>query len=355
MRFYVILVLVAAALAAGRVRLENVGRVDLRPGALTAQHRGAPVPQMACVGGSARSQAARVGPAACWPVGGSGTDTRWRCDAQVPAGTRLGAFDVVCEGWSGAGDPWVATGTCGLEYRLEVDAPPQTAPRGLTELEMAMSVFSTLSLVLVLVLCAAGGIVCLADCLAPPRRTTVRQHADGSRTTVHEEPARPPLRYTTRCRYDHPSELLCPSCDAWIFPDTPEYRRRYSRWSRPYDADLFSGFAGNVCHRPAWVSMPPRAREAAREYEPAGSGLGESRSRGPAPSAAEPLGGARSRAAPPAASSSGTGGSRSRGPRARSPSPAPASDDSIWSGWSDDSSGWGGSHTSSGTGGSRSR
>lgn len=43
---------------------------------------------------------------------------QWSCTASLPPQFKLGSTDVVCEGYSGADDPYVLKGSCGVEYRL---------------------------------------------------------------------------------------------------------------------------------------------------------------------------------------------------------------------------------------------
>jgi hypothetical protein len=43
---------------------------------------------------------------------------QWTCKADVPDYFKLGATDVICEGYSSSEDPYILTGSCGVEYRL---------------------------------------------------------------------------------------------------------------------------------------------------------------------------------------------------------------------------------------------
>lgn len=45
-------------------------------------------------------------------------DVQWTCTADLPAEFKLGATDVICEGYRNADDKWVLKGSCGVEYRL---------------------------------------------------------------------------------------------------------------------------------------------------------------------------------------------------------------------------------------------
>lgn len=45
-------------------------------------------------------------------------DVQWTCKASLPSEFKLGATDVVCEGYRDSDDKWVLKGSCGVEYRL---------------------------------------------------------------------------------------------------------------------------------------------------------------------------------------------------------------------------------------------
>lgn len=50
--------------------------------------------------------------------GYSDADVQWTCTASLPPEVKLGATDVVCEGFDSADDEAVLRGSCALEYRL---------------------------------------------------------------------------------------------------------------------------------------------------------------------------------------------------------------------------------------------
>lgn len=54
----------------------------------------------------------------CRNQGFDGRDYQWRCETQLPAGVELGPVQVSCEGFLAADDPYVTSGSCGLEYEL---------------------------------------------------------------------------------------------------------------------------------------------------------------------------------------------------------------------------------------------
>jgi hypothetical protein len=43
---------------------------------------------------------------------------QWTCKADTPDYFKLGATDVICEGYSSPDDPYILKGSCGVEYRL---------------------------------------------------------------------------------------------------------------------------------------------------------------------------------------------------------------------------------------------
>lgn len=45
-------------------------------------------------------------------------DVQWTCTAEIPPEFKLGATDVICEGYRNADDKWVLKGSCGVEYRM---------------------------------------------------------------------------------------------------------------------------------------------------------------------------------------------------------------------------------------------
>lgn len=45
-------------------------------------------------------------------------DIQWSCTADLPSEFKLGATDVICEGYRNADDKWILKGSCGVEYRL---------------------------------------------------------------------------------------------------------------------------------------------------------------------------------------------------------------------------------------------
>lgn len=101
------------------VLLSNIKSLTLRGDKMTTARRVAAVPQLNCVGGSARGLY-DVDTMRCTNSGSSyGTgDIEWTCKASLPPEFKLGSTDVICEGYSNSEDDYVLKGSCGVEYRL---------------------------------------------------------------------------------------------------------------------------------------------------------------------------------------------------------------------------------------------
>ncbi|KAB8349527.1 hypothetical protein FH972_023553 [Carpinus fangiana] len=101
------------------VQLSSIQALTFRKDALTTHRRVSAIPQLTCVGGSAHGlftpDAVRCQNAG---AGYSAADVEWTCTAALPPEFKLGATDVVCEGYDSSADEWVLKGSCGLEYRL---------------------------------------------------------------------------------------------------------------------------------------------------------------------------------------------------------------------------------------------
>lgn len=101
-----------------RVLLRDVSTITLREGQFTTGRRSAPVPQLKCVGGSARGRF-KPRAAQCFKQGYDGIDYQWKCTADMPSEYEFGAVTVTCEGFDYPEDPYILQGSCGLEYELE--------------------------------------------------------------------------------------------------------------------------------------------------------------------------------------------------------------------------------------------
>ncbi|KAH7727209.1 7 transmembrane protein 66 [Aphelenchoides avenae] len=102
----------------GRVLLRDVQALTLRRGDHTTGRRSSPVPQLQCVGGTAKGQfAPKV--VQCYNRGFDGVDVQWECKAELPAEFQFGKISVSCEGYDYPNDPYILAGSCGLKYELD--------------------------------------------------------------------------------------------------------------------------------------------------------------------------------------------------------------------------------------------
>jgi len=102
-----------------RVLLENVQVLTLHSGEWTTGRRSSAVPQLKCVGGSARQYANRIDAVQCTNSGSDGYDVQWKCETQMDSTVKFGKISVSCEGYDYPDDPYILAGSCGLEYTLE--------------------------------------------------------------------------------------------------------------------------------------------------------------------------------------------------------------------------------------------
>ncbi|KAJ5107674.1 Protein of unknown function DUF1183 TMEM66 [Penicillium angulare] len=103
------------------ILLSNVNTLTLRADSMTTSRRVSPIPQLNCVGPSKKicdlyqpdiMRCSNEG------YGYDEEDVQWTCEAPLPPEFKLGATDVVCEGYRNSNDNWVLKGSCGVEYRL---------------------------------------------------------------------------------------------------------------------------------------------------------------------------------------------------------------------------------------------
>eukprot|EP01114_Cavostelium_apophysatum_P021788 TRINITY_DN7691_c0_g1_i1.p1 TRINITY_DN7691_c0_g1~~TRINITY_DN7691_c0_g1_i1.p1 ORF type:complete len:342 (-),score=38.07 TRINITY_DN7691_c0_g1_i1:38-1063(-) len=115
------------------VLLEGIRALTLEQGKYTNARRVSAIPQLQCVGGSAKGRTEYFPTVVqCTNVGGDGSgDVQWKCEADLDSSVRFGRTDVSCEGYSHPDDPYVLKGSCGLEYTLELtEAGRQKANQG---------------------------------------------------------------------------------------------------------------------------------------------------------------------------------------------------------------------------------
>ncbi|KAM0804610.1 hypothetical protein BDR22DRAFT_799482 [Usnea florida] len=117
--FVVITSITAARRSAESVLLSQVKTLTLRKDLKTSHNRVPAVPQLKCVGGTAKGLY-EIDVLRCKNAGSSygDEDVQWTCAASLPSEFKLGSTDVICEGFSSPEDPYVLKGSCGVEYRL---------------------------------------------------------------------------------------------------------------------------------------------------------------------------------------------------------------------------------------------
>ena len=94
-----------------KILLSTVRSLTLRSDQKTAGRRLAPIPQLKCVGGDARGLY-EVDVMRCTNAGSDygDEDVAWTCTADMPRYFKLGATDVLCEGYSSPDDRYVLKG-----------------------------------------------------------------------------------------------------------------------------------------------------------------------------------------------------------------------------------------------------
>ncbi|KAL5444473.1 hypothetical protein PMIN06_008385 [Paraphaeosphaeria minitans] len=113
------LVAPALALRSDKVKLSKIQSLTLRKDAPTSHRRVSAIPQLKCIGGSARGRY-EVDVMRCKNSGADydDEDIQWTCTASLPEEFKLGSTDVICEGYDYPEDPYILKGSCGVEYRL---------------------------------------------------------------------------------------------------------------------------------------------------------------------------------------------------------------------------------------------
>ncbi|KEF58083.1 uncharacterized protein A1O9_06006 [Exophiala aquamarina CBS 119918] len=102
------------------VLLSKVSALTVRSGKQTASRRVKPVPQLQCVGPANICKLYAIDVMRCTNEGADydENNVQWSCKASLPEEFKLGATDVSCEGYLSSEDPYVLSGSCGVEYRL---------------------------------------------------------------------------------------------------------------------------------------------------------------------------------------------------------------------------------------------
>ncbi|KAJ5882522.1 uncharacterized protein N7529_001194 [Penicillium soppii] len=103
------------------ILLSNVQSLTLRAHRMTSSRRVSPIPQLSCAGPSQKiCNLYQPEVMRCTNQGYDydSEDVQWTCTADLPPEFKLGATDVICEGYRDADDKYVLKGSCGVEYRM---------------------------------------------------------------------------------------------------------------------------------------------------------------------------------------------------------------------------------------------
>ena len=111
--------LISARKSPQSLLLSDVKTLTLRKDLKTSHNRVPAVPQLKCIGGTAKGLY-EIDVLRCKNAGSSygDEDVQWTCTASLPPEFKLGGTDVICEGFASSEDPYVLKGSCGVEYRL---------------------------------------------------------------------------------------------------------------------------------------------------------------------------------------------------------------------------------------------
>ncbi|XP_053213042.1 store-operated calcium entry-associated regulatory factor-like [Panonychus citri] len=102
-----------------RIKLKDVQVLTLRKGKYTEARRSHRVPQLACVGGSARCSFIPE-TVQCYNRGWDGVTVNWECKADMDKKYSFGQLEVTCEGYDHPDDSYILAGSCGLEFSLNI-------------------------------------------------------------------------------------------------------------------------------------------------------------------------------------------------------------------------------------------
>ncbi|KAG0729562.1 Store-operated calcium entry-associated regulatory factor [Chionoecetes opilio] len=102
------------------VYLKTLEVLTLYSGKMTKGRRSSPVSQLECVsGGTAPCDAFRPRVVQCYNRGWDGEGVQWECKTDMDNAYRFGSIEVSCEGYEHRDDPYVLSGSCGLQYTID--------------------------------------------------------------------------------------------------------------------------------------------------------------------------------------------------------------------------------------------
>lgn len=117
-----VLALLAPALSLPRdaIHPSQIRSLTLRSHTTTTSRRLPPIPQLKCISPAPLCALHPIDVMRCTNQGAaySPSDVQWSCRAELPPELRLGATEVVCEGYDGPDDEYVLKGSCGVEYKV---------------------------------------------------------------------------------------------------------------------------------------------------------------------------------------------------------------------------------------------
>lgn len=106
-----------------RTLLADVQKLNFIQGSYSNSRRSSAILQLNCVGGTAKCDYYHLPKTVTCTNAGfhRGQDIEWRCEARFDNGYKFGEFQVSCEGYDYADDPYILKDSCGLEYELDFD------------------------------------------------------------------------------------------------------------------------------------------------------------------------------------------------------------------------------------------
>jgi len=148
------------------ILLQDIKELVFLKGAQTLSRRQPAIPQLECVGGSAKGSHEPVS-VRCVNIGH--LEPHWRCEATLEDTVQLGSSTVSCEGYRSNDDPYVLRGSCGLSYTLEYTHWGAYLG-GKAARAFSIFILTPLKWVAYVFICAFAALVILAAVRRPTRR-----------------------------------------------------------------------------------------------------------------------------------------------------------------------------------------
>lgn len=260
MRVLALVLLATLALAQRAKHLIAIKTLTLHSGRMTAAYRGAPIPQLKCVGGNACGHYV-VEVMQCYNQGADDRgEVQWKCQAEMPETYRLGTTTVSCEGFRDPNDDYVVEGSCGVEYTLHADRPQERHTTEPLTLSHAVGIVAALWSVGILFSCGLATITALS-CLAVLCGVLCCAICDTSRTDNHDSP--PVTRSHGRKRASDPPPPECSASDYNTVHETHHYDSGPGFWTG-YALGAVTGSSRTTEHH--YHSPAPSETYSAAEY-----------------------------------------------------------------------------------------